>query len=84
MYAIKDNVAGFYGNSFNCANNAEAMRQLTTIVNGDNGNMSMYSGDFTVYKIGEYDPKTGIILSNDPEFVFNLIDVKEKSHGQDK
>lgn len=86
VYAIKDNVAGqFYPPELAETDGIE-IRNVSLSVNGEFRSMiKMRPQDFSLYKIGSYDVKTGLIAPCEIEFLVNLIDLKEDlEHGKVK
>lgn len=78
MYAIKDNVQGEHMNPVLLfQNDEECKRAFRTAVNTENGShIAMYYADLSMYKIAEYDTKSGETTPK-YEFVCTGVEVKE-------
>ena len=77
MYAIKDNVQGEHMNPILLfINDEECKRAFKQAVNLNNGShISMYYQDLSMYKLGEYDTKSGEIIPA-YDYVCSGVDVK--------
>lgn len=66
IYAIKDELTEFF-NPIICANDDDALRTFSTIVNDKNSTIGLSPKDYSIWKIGEYNSMTGEIYNNYPE-----------------
>lgn len=83
IYAIKDNLAGDFWAPELAQEDALYIRKTKYIMHQDTKQMIYTNAsDYSIYKLGEFDVKTGKIVSCDPEFVVNLIDLKEVDYGK--
>ena len=56
----------------------QAIRQFADAVNSDDGVLSTHPEDFTLFELGDFDMKTGVItLLDAKEAVANGVDLKE-------
>ena len=80
IYSILDKIPGVYSNPFYLKSNAVALREIKYMINEDK-NQNIFNtnvGDKSLYCLGEFNEETGIIVPNQkPEFIINLIDLKE-------
>lgn len=79
VYAVKDDVSGSYNQPFLMVNDQIAVRGFKTLAEDTSTDIGKYPTDFSLYRLGEYDEKTGVILSN-VEFLvtaINLLEVKK-------
>lgn len=77
LYAIKDNVAGQFYPPTASVNDNVVLRDVKNLVNKPGSLIASNPDDFTLYKVGEYDERTGIIKALQPDFVVNLVDLKD-------
>ena len=77
MYAIKDNVQGEHMNPVLLfINDEECKRAFKQAVNTNNGShIYTYYQDLSMYKLAEYDTKTGDVTPN-YEYICSGVDVK--------
>jgi hypothetical protein len=61
MYALLDHTAQVFLNPLTFTNEGDAIRWFTTIVNDDKqeSNINKYPESFTLYRLQDYDDKTG-------------------------
>lgn len=78
IYAIKDTKVGEFQNPFYQRSKGEAIRSVTAAVNDNQqGNhFNKFYNDYELWKLGEFEPKTGIITNN-IEHVVNCCDLKD-------
>ena len=78
IYVIKDvKVGSFTSAPMVLVNDDVAVRTFKAAVNAKNGSqICEYYEDMQIWKLGEFDDKTGEIISN-VEFIANGSDVKE-------
>lgn len=76
LYSIKDCVSGAFL-APNCfPSDLVFRRALASAVNGPKGSLvSDYPKDCQAYKVGEFDDETGVIISQEPKFLWNLVDL---------
>lgn len=78
LYAIKDTVVGELQNIVESQNDAVIIREIHNAINAPTENpLKTNYKDKQLYRLGEYDTKTGQIDSK-PEFMYNLSDFAEK------
>lgn len=77
IYAVKDVKVGNYSSTpFMLDNDDVAVRAFKTAINSNNGSqVSEYYEDMQLWRLGEFDDKTGVITS-EVEFIANGPDVK--------
>lgn len=63
IYAVKDTVQGAFMQPFYLQNDNVAKRAFSMAINDQASNWSKMAKDLQLYKLGEYDDETGIILS---------------------
>lgn len=61
IFTVFDSKAEAYLQPFFARTNGEAVRSFTEAANDSGHNFCKYSGDFTLFEIGEYDETTGNI-----------------------
>lgn len=76
LVAIKDVKSVSYGKPNTSVNVDVAVRDCRSLVNDHDTLVSSYPEDFELFKVGEYDEKTGAIVPC-LEFIVNLKDLKE-------
>ena len=84
IYSIKDLKEGKFAQPFYFINDAMAKRALFGSVNyGEKGKSTLadYPTDYDLYKLGEYDEKTGE-LKTDIKFICNAGDLKNKEYKE--
>ena len=78
MYAVKDNKSGAFLFPQPFPNEAVALRCYGSAVNDSAQTiLALYPEDCTIYSVGEFDDRTGVITS-DVQFVANALDLKRK------
>lgn len=79
LYAIKDTVVGELQNIVEGQNDAVIVREIGNAINAPTENaLKQNYKDKQLYRLGEYDTKTGQIDSK-VEFMYNLSDFAKKS-----
>lgn len=63
VFAVFDGATKAYMQPFFCNTIEEAMRSFRTICNDPSTTLNQYPGDYTLFQLGEYDQKTGVITS---------------------
>lgn len=76
IFAVRDQYTG-YGQPFSCQSDAVAMRDFRIAVNASKDSLMHSSpGDFDLFRLGEFDPETGIIIpENAPVLVVSGFSV---------
>ena len=78
VYAIKD-VKGAFGAPFLALNDALAVRNVKTEVNGQKGStLNLYPEDFELWLIGQFDEITGIIAPVDMSCICRVAALKDE------
>lgn len=78
VYSIKD-VKGAFGAPFIALNDQLAVRNVKTIVNGQKGSdWNLYSEDFELWCIGDFDEVTGTLIPSAMSCVTRLIALKDE------
>lgn len=78
VYAIKD-VKGAFGAPFLALNDALAVRNVKTEVNGQKGStLNLYPEDFELWLIGQFDEITGIIAPVDLSCICRVVALKDE------
>ena len=69
MYSLLDHTAQVFLNPLSFTNDAEAIRWFSTVVNNkdEKTNISQYPHHFTLYRLADYDDKTGTYHARDEE-----------------
>lgn len=75
IFSIYDKVSKKYYNPFFFPNKEVCMRDLRHIINSDNS--FQFVEDLALYVLGSFDERSGSITVDKPEFIVNLIDLKE-------
>ena len=79
LYAIYDKKAQEFGNPFTDTNDWLAIRRLNTEIKNPQSVIIQHSADFALYRIGKYDTKNGLILSEQPTtFVEEITNILKK------
>lgn len=66
LYSIRDEKAGFFMKPFTSTNNLTAIRELEAAMRQPDNILRQTAEDYTLFKLGEFDAETGIILQ-EPE-----------------
>lgn len=75
VYAIHDAKAKCFGQPFFMAQNGQAIRSFSDLVNDKQSMVSKHPGDFKLYCVGSYDDNSGEFVSAaQPEFLANASD----------
>lgn len=69
LFSVRDNVAQGFFPPFVAANEAEAKRMVSQMVNSPGNLVSQNPSDFCLYNLGTYDPATGQIAQNGIDLV---------------
>jgi len=76
IYSIRDNKASAFNTPFFSESDVLATRSLTQAVRDPRLQLSMFPEDFDLYRLGLYDPVSGIISpAKQPEFVVSAVAV---------
>lgn len=79
IFAILDKKALAYNTPFFFPNKGLALRGFEELANDEKSTVNKYPTDFSIWLIGEFDDKLGIIKSLDkPEFVDEAVNVIKK------
>lgn len=80
VYAIYDSKSGAYQMPIFGTNHLVISRELEQLFSDPNqqkGNFLVSNPeDYTLFKIGEYDRKSGKLTEKTPESIFNLLEIK--------
>lgn len=76
VYAVKDDVSSSFNQPFLMVNDQIAIRGFKTLAQDESTDIGKYPTDFSLYRLGQYDEKTGVILS-DVEFLVTAINLLE-------
>lgn len=78
IYAFKDVKAGEFINVFMQKNENMALRYAQAVIhNPSNGVMALSPEDFELYYLGDFNVENGDLVSCAPEFVRNLMELKQ-------
>ena len=74
LYAIFDQVAGFYTPIFQAENDGHATRMMLQSLNQDNPHLA----DYSLWKLGTFNPENGdLITTKEPILVVNGLSLKK-------
>lgn len=76
VYSLFDVKAGAYGTPFFSSNDGTAVRAVTNLVNRDGTVPSDSPGDFTLYRVGDFDDNVGLLSACTPVPVVNCASLK--------
>lgn len=83
MFTVYDSKAESHIKPFTMLSTGEAIRGFITTLNDNQSDMSLYPSDFTLFEIGEYNPRTAEITPN--KSLINLGNgLHLKAQGNDK
>lgn len=72
LYSIRDHLIGTSFAPMAFLNNAAAERSFRSMAEQANSVVSQNPSDFSMQKVGEFDPETGVLSAlEQPEIVFN-------------
>ena len=77
LFAIKD-VKSRFMEPYSGLNKATVQRDIMNIFKNDNSKNSpivMNPEDYQIFKVGEFDNESGLIVSTEQEFVCNVVDL---------
>ncbi|AXL14697.1 nonstructural protein [Microviridae sp.] len=77
LYTIHDIKAKAYAAPFTAKSNGEAIRMLMDTVNDNKTIIARHPGDFTLFKIGDFDPTSGQVAACNYEHLGMAIDYKD-------
>lgn len=85
LYSIADKKSNIYLPPFLAHNDADAQRQILTMLQKEQNMLSMYPDDYTLTKIGSFDDSKGLIEATSvPTIIVNLdallTSLKEKQN----
>jgi hypothetical protein len=80
IYAIYDQASQSYAQPFFAQNDGVAVRIVQSAVNGpERNNITLYPEQFSLWRLGEYNDKTGkIIPAEKPEFLRGAHGLKKQ------
>lgn len=84
-FSFFDRKAGSYGIPQFFSHTADAVRNLSILVNdpASNSALSKFSADFDLYSLGDWDAERGMIDQPEPPvFLLNLATLKEAPNAQ--
>lgn len=82
IFSIYDEASQAYMMPFFSPQNASAIRAVVTQLKDPNSMLAQHPDDFTLYAVGFYDDRTGLIEANTvPELVGKLVDYLDLSIG---
>jgi len=78
LYALMDLKSSFFNDPIVVPHEAIIIRQLKTMVNDEKSSLSKYPEDFALFKLAEFDEKSGAFeIEKPPKHVINLATLKE-------
>ena len=84
LYSVKDNVSGqFYPPEVSTRDEVIIRNYSNAVNNEKNGLLYTNSSDFTLFKVGTFDDKSGEIVPCSPDFIVNLCDLKASQYGKE-
>ena len=76
ILSLKDNKVGKFHAPFVTGNIILAKRSLYQAAIEGDSDLKQFPSSFDLYKVGEFDDTTGLIRTNDPEFIINVLTLK--------
>lgn len=77
-FSVFDRKAGSFNDPHPFKHRADAVRSFTQAVNDGKSSLCLYSGDYDLFEVGNFDPNVGCFLCEDnPVFIVNLGSLKE-------
>lgn len=76
LYSIRDLLTGFTGVSVDI-NDASARRNFAHAVNRSDSLFNSHPEHYVLYKVGEFDSETGVIISCDHQIITDANNEKE-------
>jgi len=73
--ALHDSAANAFAMPMFFASEGLAVRALTDAANGGDKNISAHAQDYKLYKIGHYDPVSGVFTAEGPELIIAAASV---------
>lgn len=84
IYTIYDDAAQAYNTPFFMHNDGLAIRAFQDNVNSaEENNISKHPEQFSLFKLGEYDDKTGLVQSDNPKFLAGGLEMKNPTKEDD-
>jgi len=80
IYGLKDNLANVFMQPQLFQNENVALRNFSEIINGT-GIFKNNPADFELWRLGEFDDQSGIIIPNPEKMATGLSVVKGENHG---
>lgn len=84
IYSIRDDKTGAYNTPFFAENDIYCQRIVGMMVADKRTQLNHYPADFTLYRIGDFDNKTGLIISHEPMHICNCIQLVNKQKVEEK
>lgn len=78
MYAIRDEKMGLYMTPFFSPNLITAMRNLTGALRQKDSMLAQFPGDFSLYKLADFDKETGLFQANEPKFMATISSLAQQ------
>lgn len=83
MFSIFDVVAKIYSQPFFMPTTGQALRAFGDEVNNPQSTINKHPADFRLFKLGDFDDNSGVIVSKNAEFLANAVDfVPPKLEGK--
>lgn len=76
MCAMRDQLTGFM-NPFPVVNEGVAKRDFKIVINDKDQKLYYNPAHFDLYRIGDFDTETGVLVPCDPEIIVTGLSVKE-------
>lgn len=64
IYSVKDKAVNAFLQPFFSPTLGSAVRSLQTVVNDENHEFAKHVNDYTLFKLGDFDDTTGLIIPN--------------------
>jgi len=78
-YCIRDDKAGVFLTPFFMRHIAEALRNVSAVVQDPKSSLCVHSDDYSLHQLGTLDDETGYILVTDgPQFLIKLTQLKKE------
>lgn len=80
LFSVFDSKTGIYGEPLPCVNHLDALREFSQAFGRPDAPLKnkffINAEDFSLFKVGSYDKRTGEITSHRPTHVVNFHDLK--------
>ena len=78
VYLIYDNGIEAYLQPFYARNKGEALRSVTDLVNDPKHHFCQHAKDYTLFEVGEYDDKAGVVqMYTAKDSIANFVELKK-------